>query len=73
MANRYKVWKPPVSISDDVAAFDQYLEDQYKDGYKVKCSFRDVIIFERFSNPRKIHELDRQNIVVTKETNEVAK
>ncbi len=59
MANKYKVWKPGVSISDDTELFDAKLEEEYQNGYKINCSFRDVIIFEKFSQPSKV------NIMVT--------
>ena len=57
MVNRYKVWRPPNTYSDsDVKAFDEKLEEEYQNGYKVKCSFKDVIIFEKFSNPSKTNK-----------------
>ena len=76
MANKYKVWKPPNTFNDgDIKSFDEKLEEEYQNGYKVYCSFRDVIIFEKFSNPSKksmtVEEITGQKNTI--EADEVAK
>ncbi len=74
MANKYKVWKPGVSISDDAELFDAKLEEEYQNGYKINCSFRDVIIFEKFSNASKMNPITKSIIEdVEKEDKKAAK
>ena len=53
MANQYKVWKPPVSITEE--EYDERFEKEYKMGYEYAGSFRDnVIIFKKYKDVKPV-------------------